>query len=411
MSYDVRANLVIIACISIYSLAAILFPFDSDAGVFYGFVVLFILITTYALSVIFGLSFFSRFGELGYVNLRRYPSSYVYWVPIFLGFLGLVFIVVDRVMFRGINPFLVSPAEARNIMSQGDGGVSSVFSLAGNIFQCFCIVPAYYMISRSEYRFWVFVFSFSIATLSSYLLGGRTPILCFVVISFATWIYFSRYSMSLKSSFYSLVGILSLGFFGVYVFVLRAELSGLDSYSYATKLIVHLGFSKDFSAFSEPSGIGDYWNFLLLVIGYLVHPFFVSSDAVLNGSGAGNASFYAVLFLLSKFLPIDLSGFKHDYYELFLSLPGGLYYDFGVLGLLLGGFFLAAIYLFGAIVASFLKGRADFPFILILFVISTLLLSPLLSSINFVFFNFYIFILFSYFFLIFTLKIGFGNSK
>jgi hypothetical protein len=411
MSYDVRVNLTVIICLSFYSLFAIFFPFNGEFGVFYGFVVLFILVGSYLLFLLFGLSFLSQLKGFGSVNLKSQSKFSVYWMPLLLGFIGIGLILVDRILFRGINPFILSPAEMRNLMSQGDGGVSSAFSLFGNVLQCFCIIPAYYMISRRKYSFIIFSLAFMISVSSAYLLGGRTPILCFVVICFSAWIYFSKYKFSFLNILYGFLGMVLLVFFGVYVFVLRAELSNLDSYVYSTKLMLHLGFDDDFSALSSSGGIGDYWNFLMLVVGYLVHPFFITSDAVVNGTGSGNVSFYALLFLGSKLFPIDLSSFKHDYYELFLSLPGGLYYDFGVFGLFFGGLTLAVIYVFGALLSSLLKGRADFPFIIILFVISTLLLSPLLSSINFVFFNFYIFILFSYFSLVFVFNEYFEVSR
>lgn len=388
---------IVLFFILLYCVAALLFPYSGSAGVVYGVVLL-------ALFVLFFLLFsFFIFGVAApFFNGRRFDfkGGDASALPFILSIAGIVFLVVDKVYFRGIDFINMTPAEIRNkIASEEGGGVSSIFSLLGNVLQCFVVVAAFNSIFKdSGFRFFISQTLFFLVVLaSSYLLGGRTPLLTYLVLVFSIYISSGRAVSAFAAAKLMLPAIFVALAFALSIFALRARAIGIDSSEYLSAMLVHLGASNvDRSLVREGGVLKDGLNYFYVLVAYLVHPFWVSSEIALGSDSGGSISFYTVLFLLSKIIFIDLDSAKHAYYALFSSLPGGLYYDYGFVGLLLYSFFLAVIGFSGVAVLVASRGRAICGRMLIIFCLATLLLSPLLHSMNFVFFLFYMAVLFVY---------------
>ena len=396
--YDVYLKPVLICWffISAYCIAAIVFPYSGTEGVAYGAALLILFVSFY---LIFSFSFIgicSKFLRGRKFSLEAGGDSVL---PFLLSIIGIAFIVIDRIYFRGIDFVTMSPAEIRNkITAESTGGVSSIFSIVGNILQCFVVISAFNSIfNDAGYRLFFKQGVFLMVVFgSSYLLGGRTPLMTYLVIVFSIYVssgravsVFSALKFIFPAFFVALIFALS-------IFSLRASAVGINSDEYLSAMLAHLG-AKNTSVNSSGGEFGtDALNFLYVVLAYLLHPFWVASEIVVDTERGGHISFYALLFLFSKFFSIDLGGAKHAYYELFSSLPGGLYYDFGFFGVLFYSLFLAGFGFLGLVFLAVSKGASKFGFVVIVFCLGTLFLSPLLHSLNFVFFVFYMAILFVY---------------
>lgn len=381
----------------LYCVVALLFPYTGSAGVVYGVILLALFVLSF---VLFLFCFFGVWAP--FIGGRRFgfEGGGASALPFLLSIVGIAFLVVDKVYFRGIDFVNMTPAEIRNkVSSESDGGVSSLFSLLGNFLQCFVVVAAFNSIFRdSGFRFFFNqALFFLVVFASSYLLGGRTPLLTYLVIVFSIYISSGRAVSVFAAAKFMLPAILVALSFALSIFALRARAVGIDSSEYLSAMLVHLGATNMDGSLVGGGGVFvEVLNYFYVVVAYLVHPFWVSSEIALGSNGGGNISFYTLQFLLSKFISIDLDSAKHAYYELFSSLPGGLYYDYGFVGLLLYSFVLAVIGGLGVAILVGSQGRAILGRILIVFCLATLLLSPLLHSLNFVFFLFYMAILFVY---------------
>ncbi|EPR7137143.1 O-antigen polymerase [Vibrio vulnificus] len=378
------------------SIFAMLFPVESKYGIHYGILIQIIFLSVFFIFSI--LSYALIFNKNEVILLQSTISSlYVIKIPLFLSLLGIAFILIDRIVYRGINPLVMSPALVRYMLNESEGGISSVFSLLGNILQCFVIIPSYYVISRRVCVRWFFFPSLVIISLfSSLLLGGRTPLLCFLVLNLGFLIMHHKLKVGFLIKFLMVFALFVA--FSVSVFILRAEATGVDSGEYAVNLLRHLHFVPESISISAGNVFDDILNYTLVVFAYAFHPYSISSDAILNGSGKGNITFYAISFLLAKFFPIDLIALKHDYYEMFVSLPGGIYYDYGIIGVVGISFILVIINALSLYALCKSKGRSDTAKIMISMIICIFIFSPLLNAFNFVFFIFYLFVLVSYFF-------------
>jgi len=397
---NLRTMTTIFFYIVIVSLLAYFFPVDSTYGISYGLYVLLVFFLVYMVGTICGYLLLLPM-DVKMVTPKKFSSKYMIKIPIIISVIGLLFILFDRIFYRGINPFLMSPAVVRYMLNESaSGNVSSIFSLLGNILQCFIIIPAYYVISRKlSVTKLLFPGLFVISLLSSFLLGGRTPLLCFLVLLLSFVIMFNDiFKFKILANLFFVFTIFIT--FTIFVFVLRAEATGLKSPEYTINLLRHLHFNPDLIFLSGGGVYDDIYNYTLIVFAYALHPFAISSDAILNGSGQGNISFFAISFLLSKFFPIDMESLKHDYYEMFVSLPGGLYYDYGLLGVILFSLIASMLNFLSLLRMCKSNGNSDVARIFTSIVISTFIFSPLLSSLNFVFYLFYATVLLTYFIII-----------
>lgn len=396
--YDVYLRPILACCflIFLYALTAILFPFAGPEGVAYGVILLLLFISSFLIFT---------FGFVGvgakFINQRVFELSSKGGssLPFLLSVAGIILIVIDRIYFRGVDFINMSPAEIRNkVTAESAGGVSSIFSLLGNLLQCFVIVSAYNSIfNDSGFKLFCKQTAFILVVFaSSYLLGGRTPLMTYIVIVFSVYICSGR-GVSLFSALKFIFPAFFVAMiFALAIFSLRANAVGIDSGEYLSAILIHLGAQEPGSGVVGSGWAGDILNFFYVILAYLLHPFWVSSEIVIDPARGGNISFYALLFLFSKFIPVDLDGAKHAYYELFSSLPGGLYYDYGLIGLISYSFLLAALGFLGLMLILSSKGASKIGFVIIVFCLGTLLLSPLLHSLNFVFFIFYMAVLFCY---------------
>lgn len=396
--YDVYLKPLLICWffIAAYCAAAIVFPFSGSEGVAYGVI---LLILFASLCFIFSFVFIGVCSKFLQGRKFSVQSSGDSVLPFLFAIIGIALIIIDRVYFRGIDFVTMSPAEIRNkITAESTGGVSSIFSILGNVLQCFVVVSAFNSIFKDAgYRLFFKQGLFLMVVFgSSYLLGGRTPLMTYLVIVFSIYISSGRAVSVFSALKFIFPAFFVAMIFALSIFSLRASAVGIDSGEYLSAMLVHLG-AENASVNSSGGEIGaDALNFLYVVMAYLLHPFWVSSEIVVDTERGGHISFYALLFLFSKFFSIDLPGAKHAYYELFSSLPGGLYYDFGFFGLFFYSFLLSVFGFLGLILLAVSKGLSKVGFVIIVFCVATLFLSPLLHSLNFVFFVFYMAVLFVY---------------
>ncbi|MDB6443493.1 hypothetical protein PII47_08875 [Pseudomonas sp. 21TX0197] len=335
----------------------------------------------------------------------RRPPHHLYLVMRFscwISIVGLIFLIIDRSLYQGVDFINDNFVEIRARLNseRGEGqGVSSIFSVAGNLLQfwyyfAFIFLIYYYeFFSTSQRRVLSGLIVFSLLT-GSYILGGRSLIGVLAVSFVAVIIARGSSGREVYSEFFkvrSLSWILLVGFLCLmvimYVFYARASVGGNDSEAYLNSFVDHLHGVKTQSYDACSSGVlCDLKNYLLLTALYVAHTFWVLSENIqyLPSDAGGSALWGGLLLLCSKIF--GSAGGDYQYAGLFNSLPGSIYYEYGGLGVAVG----ALLFGVGLSYMNFLLLRYTGVFKVVFYValLDTLLVSPVLSSLNVIMFIF-----------------------
>jgi hypothetical protein len=316
----------------------IFLPYSSVSKDLYSYFVYY----SFNFSVFWGVLFFSffsfPFGE------RLYVSSWVLKTSVFcfiVSLIGVSLIYLDRVYIQGVDysQGVSFAREAWREQASIRGGVSSFYSVVGNLFFPFVYVSLIFSVIYGDYfksSFWLFMLSIVIVLGFSLITGGREAVLVFVaflVSSIAFRIYVG-FSWLPRRLFFTAIFIVSLAFFySVYISLLRAEGSGFDVDEYA-----YLTAEKLMGA-SDPGVLAVIPDSLAPVALYFVHVKWVFIDVASCGYCEGLSTFRLVYALFVGYLG-ELFGWGGDialveYYPNWISLNGSLYYDFGWFGVFL----------------------------------------------------------------------------
>lgn len=386
---EVRAFAFLILIFSLYGLLGL--TFGSYVGAPVSLLSLSLLFVFYGL---LSISFCSGFLVLSRFSLPVpvfKPSVGLDGALIFLSLLGVLFLGVDRFFYRGINLFELNFAEMRALLNSENGrqGVSSIFSVCGNLFQLLylLVVPRviFYWEEYSSYSFlklqMILALLAACLLASTYLLGGRTLLLQFVFICVGAALVRLFFRRSLVPfgipKFWFLAGAVALLFLSVGIFWVRSQVfGGFDSADYLERLLRHVHPSSlDFSGIGIRDGgfYGDFANYMLCVCAYIFHQMWVLDAALTLAVREGSVLLLGLNALApSVFGAISVSPMFRG---LFFSAPAALYYDLGVLGVLIGSVGLSLLCLLFIIffARSRISGFVFFP----AFAAAAVLMSPI----------------------------------
>lgn len=256
--------------------------------------------------------------------------------------LGLMSFMFDRIFLLGID-YKTSFASVRYQLIEitentSSKGVKSIFSLMGNILIPFAFWNLILLL-KNEYRsinkrFYIIVNSL-IVVISSLLFGGRTNILLYLLIIVIFKPKKKKSTSSLKVHLMNSFGVYLLFFLIGYVFFDRVAANDAIAVEYLVNMLHSLRGDLNYDFYTMLQGLNPIWStlfsVLLMIDAYFVHSFWVFSD-ILNQDNQGIIFGQNYIAILSKF---DLMDPPKDPSTagLFIGLPGGIYYDYGYLGL------------------------------------------------------------------------------
>ncbi|SDV00037.1 oligosaccharide repeat unit polymerase [Pseudomonas corrugata] len=338
-------------------------------------------------------------------KLFREPPRELYLVMRFscwVSIVGLFFLIIDRSLYQGVDfindNFVEIRTRLNNERATGEG-VSSIFSVVGNLLQfwyyfAFVFLIYYYEFFSVGQRRKLAILIFVALLTGSYILGGRSLIAVLAVSFVAVMIARGSSGREIYSKLFKVRSLIWMFVSGMlclivimYVFYARASVGGNDSESYLNSFVDHLHGIKTQSYEACSVGIScDLKNYLLLTALYVTHTFWVLSESIqyMPGDAGGSALWGGVLALYAKIGgPVDGN---YPYAGLFNSLPGSIYYEYGWLGVAVGASLLGAMLAW----MNFLLLRSAGVFKIIFYValLDTLLVAPVLSSLNVIMFIF-----------------------
>lgn len=336
------------------------------------------------------------------------PPVFLYKVMLFscwVSIVGICFLVIDRSLYQGVdfmNDNFVEIRSRLNVERGGGGGVSSIFSVLGNLMQFWYFFSLVFLIYYYEFflpgqRRILVVLMLVILLTGSYILGGRS-LVAVLVVSAMSVVLARRssgriISYKLFSANFLLKVFIVAGFclsLVMYVFYMRASVGGNESASYLDKFVYHL-HGKEVQGY-EVCGEGlycDFKNYLQLTALYAVHVFWVLAESIqyVPTEAGGSALWGGILELYSKVGGPSGAG-NYPYAGLFNSLPGSIYYEYGWLGVIVGSLYCGVV--FSLINFLLLRSSGVFKVIFYVVLLDTLLVSPVLSSLNVIMFIFVI---------------------
>jgi len=271
-----------------------------------------------------------------------------------LAVLGVLFMYFDRVYYQSID-YNESIATARNQMrmaAEVRQGFSSMFSLLGNFLWAFAYVPLAVVLIRWE----LFRprFDWSIVGLNLFAIwaigalnGGRSPILMALGVGFAAICVRKSFGLSgipklsKRARIYAWIGAAVVMLYSPYVLIERARLSNLEFRFYTVESIEYLhGKTTDGFALVDriADAFGSFVYLFLMNLCHLVHQFWVFQDVIMKDERQGSIVFGQAIYYLQKLSFFANVSTEWDFSGVFLPLPGAIYYDFGIPGLIIVGF-------------------------------------------------------------------------
>ena len=233
----------------------------------------------------------------------------------------IVFLVYERMAYGfeiSINPVAMRDQMIQRHNEGGGGGILAIIGNLSHIIAMFFFFK--YLLLEKSKRSKSFIATIYILA-SAWIAGSRALIL---IILLLIWT-----KNSLKIPAFRNIIILSLFFLaGTYIFVLRADRSGIDVAVYLFQIIDHLRLSYDgFGAQLIRSPFGP----LILSFAYIIHSMQSLSDIIASGQSDG-ISLAPLVHFLNLFGDLDNSDYA--YQGLFLSSFGLFYHDFGIIGVI-----------------------------------------------------------------------------
>jgi hypothetical protein len=359
------------------------------------------------LFVILTLAFFA-FGASTVSSLAKRPSDlsfdtdealFVIRSGIVISFIGLSFLLFDKIYIQGIDysqGLAIARQEWRILGEERAGAASSVYSAIGYLFGGAYFISLSLSISKltiisDKTRLLYIILCLLLLLLNSAITGGRSSIL--LAMLFAVFGYFTRSSSSQKGLFfnrkykrYASVIMVFVGGYVVYIFNLRATASEQMVGAYSLQFLEYLGFvpSDSFARIAYETSWGGTAALINLTISYLTHSFATTAAIVDSNSNYGDAIFVSFMTIGSKFgiLPAPVDWFLSGRFS---SLPGAVYFQYGLFGLASWSAMLGMLAGRFAHIFSVTRGN-----ILVFFLCSVfeliLLMSPFLFAAEFLFF-------------------------
>lgn len=272
----------------------------------------------------------------------------------FIGLLGFYFMYYDRVYYQGVD-YTESLAGARSQMRMAAElrqGFSSVYSVLGNFLWAFSYIPLGLVVVRWEMLkvriAWLCLIAnvFVVWGISA-LNGGRSPIL--LGLGMAISAICVRKSFGLRAIpklskhakiYAGICGVL-ISLYSPYILIERARAVNVEYRFYVLDGINYLhGRTTDAFIVIDriADAVGSSVYVFVMNLCHLCHQFWVFEDVIFKDDRRGSIIFGQVIYYMQKLSFFNNISTEWDYSGLFLPLPGAIFYDFGVPGLVLIGF-------------------------------------------------------------------------
>lgn len=318
---------------------------------------------------------------------------------ILISLIGLLFLLFDKIYIQGIDyskGLAVARQEWRILGEERSGAASSIYSALGYLLGGAYFISLSLSISKlslisDKSRLFYLASCLFLLILNSAITGGRSSIL--LAILFGVFGYYTKGQNSPTRLFvnkdykrYALAMMFLIGAYVVYIFSLRATASEQVVGAYSLQFLEYLGFvpSNWFTRVAFETGWGGNAALINLTISYLTHSLATTAAIVDSSNNYGNAIFVSFMAIGSKFgvfpAPVDwfLSG-------RFSSLPGAVYFQYGLLGLIAWSATLGMLAGRLAHIFSTMRGSIAIFFLCSVFEL-VLLMSPFLFAAELLFF-------------------------
>ncbi|MGR7920569.1 hypothetical protein ACU6RQ_05580 [Zobellella denitrificans] len=336
-------------------------------------------------------------------------------ISLYLSLVGTLFLLFDKVFVQGIdysNGVAVAREAWRMEGVAREGRVSSIFSVIGYLLSSGYFVAAILFVLagknfHSSVRYKIVLAVFILLMVNSILAGGRSNVLLLGAFVFATITSLKGWSFKglFASRFISMSAFISLAIlfsYLLYVFSSRAKMTGVSVVTYVDGFLPYLGLelSPWFSDLVGSGIVSNISSLLVLSASYISHSFTTTAAIIEHGPGEKVIVFLHpmnILYKLNLVAKPDSSWFLAGRFP---SLPGALFYQFGIFGFFVFSFltgFLSGVVKF----FHFSKPESIFFLSLNLMMCVILILSPILLAVDFmsfpfVFLSFFMALLFKY---------------
>jgi len=340
-----------------------------------------------------------RWGEADVLD-----SKSIIHAALILSIVGTAFLIYDKIYIQGIDysqGIAFAREEWRRMGEYRDGEISSIFSVLGYLFSSGYFVAGVLTVAvkgglSQRFRFFSLLCVFLLLMINSLISGGRSNVLLLVTLLSAAMS--SQYGWNFRGfingRFARIVVsamILLAAAYTLYVFYERAEASNLTAVEYVTGFLPYLGLEIDgwyLDVLAEDSLVSLSAIFVL-AMGYITHSFSTTA-AIIDGIQEDKVIVFLhamnIFNKLGLVAPPDSSWFLAGRFP---SLPGALWYQYGVLGVFFGGFFLGV----GCALAKYMfvvRASRIVPLALYVASYAVLVLSPMLLVMDFMSFPFVI---------------------
>ncbi|GAA4364694.1 hypothetical protein [Kangiella marina] len=332
-----------------------------------------------------------------YVNKIYQPNSQVIYYLLALAVIGTIFLFLDKLLVKGLDyskGLLAAGNEWRH-SEENSSGVSSFYTLLGYPLAVL-FIPAMIILFRMKENGAknlrsAIILIILLALFNAILTGGRSVILLTIGYAIASWNTYSAIpnKQNVKTKKVKLILVSTFAGIGFlyyisYIFVSRAMLSDIKPSHYIGKMLGYLGLEiyPWFEAFINSGPFGLLLGLLVLTASYITHSF-ATFSGLINAENHGETILFLMpLQQLAKFNIVAAPNGEWPLAGRFPSLPGALYYQFGVWGMIIISFFTG----FVAGLSNTLTRAFRHSILLQLFrdtLFITLLFSPFLFAIDF----------------------------
>lgn len=296
-----------------------------------------------------------------------------------------ILLIIDKVVLDGLD---YSQGLTRIRAEQiGSENSTSIFSIMGYVALSQVTVLTYLILTHSDLLskkrlFFSFFVSLIAIVIFSILIGGRSPLFVFLTAVLA--IFLINFSINIKHVLWiSIVGLTALLFSG-YIFLDRIDSSGTAPGIYTSIFMHWLNLRPDISV----GNMSQFPAIITLIGSYFAHSFYVANDIIASSSyfNEGQSVFTFPTQLMSR-LGIVEEPAKWAYAGIFSSITGQLYYQFGLSGYLASVAIYCLIIYFCFYLIRRTRRGAMLNYLSYM-LISSVILTPMVLPIDFVFFPF-----------------------
>lgn len=372
------------------------------SGIFLAFIIQFIFV--FAVVLAYGFSnivIAQRISCL--IEIKEFNNKYainIIKIGIFISITGIIFLFINKVIIQGVNYFDGIGAarhQMTTLTEEGRGAVSSIYSAIGYPISSAYFISAMLIFSpnlliKDNKRMALILIISMLLIINSILVGGRSAIL--LALTFLTFPLFLEGKRKLfnNRNYYKFLGLVLfiLFIYIIYIFNSRASVNNIDLRDYSMDFLEYLGLVpyEWFSRVIEHNYFGETLAILNLALSYMTHS--ISTIAgLLDDKGAGYPVFNYLITLLEKLKFINPTDVDWPLSGRFMSLPGGIYFIWGFLGLLVFSILIGI--LVGIILNIFRKNTNSISMFFLCSIFESILLSsPFIFAGDLIFFPFII---------------------